>query len=120
GQVNVGKDLTVTVQFPRHPRAVSAQMELVYDPAVITTGDGSGRAAVRLDQAGAESASSSVTFRVVAKTPGTTELRLNNADVRDPPGNSGPVPVPAPPTVNIVPCPRDSCPARREALRWSS
>lgn len=103
-QADAGKEFTARVSLPVHPSAASAQFDLVYDAGLLAAdeGNGGGRAAVRLLRSDSSPAVAEIRFRVMAKTPVTTQLRIENLDVRDAAGNTLPANQPTPQTLSIV------------------
>lgn len=102
-QVGAGKEFTASISLPVHPSAASAQLELVYDAGLLAAGEGNGgRAAIRLLRSDNSPAVAEIRFRVLAKTPAATQLRIENLDVRDAAGNAVPASPPAPHALSIV------------------
>jgi general secretion pathway protein D len=102
-QAGAGKEFTASISLPVHPGAASAQLELVYDAGLLAAGEGNGgRAAVRLTRSDNGPAVAEIRFRVLAKSPAATQLRIENLDVRDAAGNTVPANQPTPHTLSIV------------------
>jgi general secretion pathway protein D len=110
-QASVGKEMMVSVTLLPHAAAASAQLELVYDPALLAPvgakgeaagGAGSGTVPLELAKSGGGVARAEARFRVIAKSPGSMQVRAENVVVRDAAGGSVPVALPLPQTVNIT------------------
>ena len=98
-----GGEITVGAAMLPHASAVSASMELVYDPALLAplgadAASANGRLTLQLARSGRD-ARSGVRFRVLAKAPTRTQLSIENAEARD--ATHGVVPVSAPPPVAV-------------------
>jgi hypothetical protein len=110
-QATLGNDFSVSVALPGGAGARRAQMEVAFDPGLLelTSGGGSeagtqapagggavvsstpGRAVVRLNAAqGGQSTEGSVRFRVIAKSPATTQVTLENVVIQDARGRAVP------------------------------
>jgi len=84
-QAAIGKEFTASVSLLVHPAAAEAQVELVYDPALLAVEgvEGSrGRAVVKLTRTGSGVAVSSIKFRVVGEAPAKTRLQLEKLVIR--------------------------------------
>jgi general secretion pathway protein D len=82
-QALLGKEFAVTVNFP--PATRSAEFDVVYDPALVTSlglpnpaEPDPGRVRLRVDNPTGQNASLSAAFRVTAKVPAVAQLQLEN------------------------------------------
>jgi general secretion pathway protein D len=105
-QASLGNEFSVSVGLPGGADVRRAQMEVAFDPGLLElaggggsdTGGGTqaatgggpvvsstpGRAVVRLNAAqGGQSTEGSIRFRVIAKSPATTQLSLENVVIQD-------------------------------------
>ena len=101
-----GSQVTVSVTLLPHPAAGTATVDLVYDPSLLAPVDADAAANGRLPLQLARSsgiARADVRFRVVAKTPATTRIALENAVVRDTAQTSLPVLPATPAPLEIAP-----------------
>lgn len=112
-EVVLGKDFSVSVGLPGGSEARRAQIEVAFDPTLLelaeessspaTTGGEAarrrgpvvsaspGRAVLRLEPAQpGQGAEGSVRFRVIAKSPATTQLTLENVVIQDARGRAVP------------------------------
>ena len=114
-QAQPGGQVTARVSMAGGTSAMSATLEIVFDPALLeyvgqpgaepTAVAGPGRVRLRLAQPGATVAgqpAAQVTFRVVAKDSVQTALRVENAEAQDNAGNPVPATAPAAQPLNIV------------------
>jgi hypothetical protein len=98
-------ELSVAVGLPALLQMSSAQMELVYDPAVLTLRGAApaatpGRHTITLTGTGGNApASASLVFQVIAKPPASTRLAIESAVVQDIGG--APLAVTLPPAVQV-------------------
>lgn len=107
-QASLGNDFAVSVAVPGGADARRAQMEVAFDPGLLELAEGGGgeastqgggpvvsstpgRAVVRLNAAqGGQSTEGSIRFRVIAKSPATTQLTLENVVIQDARGRAVP------------------------------
>lgn len=107
-QAALGNDFSVSVAVPGGADARRAQMEVAFDPSLLELAAGGGadaggqgggpvvsstpgRAVVRLNAAqGGQSTEGSIRFRVIAKSPATTQLSLENVVIQDVQGRAIP------------------------------
>lgn len=106
-QASLGNDFAVSVAVPGGADARRAQMEVAFDPGLLELAEGGGapgapgggpvvsstpgRAVVRLSAAqGGQSTEGSIRFRVIAKSPATTQLTLENVVIEDARGRAVP------------------------------
>lgn len=102
-----GSEITVSVAMLPHVSAVSATMELVYDPTLLVPvgadpAGANGRLPLQLAKSGGY-ARSDVRFRVVAKAPTRTQLSIANAAAQDAAQGAVAAGVPAPVTIELGP-----------------
>jgi general secretion pathway protein D len=102
-ETNVGKEFVVKVTLADHPNATSAELQIAYDPAVITTGSGDGTAAFKLEKTAAGPVSAEARFRVVAKEAAQVQLAIEGATVRNAAGDNLPLSLPPPRELRIAP-----------------
>ena len=111
-QASLGNDFSVSVALPGGADARRAQVEVAFDPGLLEIADGGGsesgsgaqaagggpvvsatpgRAVVRLNAGqGGQSTEGSIRFRVIAKSPATTQLTLENVVIQDARGRAVP------------------------------
>lgn len=107
-QATLGNDFSVSVAVPGGADARRAQMEVAFDPGLLELAEGGGaegqgggggpvvsstpgRAVVRLNAAqGGQSTEGNIRFRVIAKSPATTQLTLENVVIQDARGRAVP------------------------------
>ena len=107
-QAQIGKDLQVSITLPSDPRIASAQMTVLYDPAMLTPGASAGR--VRQPgwlqvTAGPSSGGASqlqLPFRVSATAPGVAQLSLDGLSLRGSGGENLPAAAAGPISVQIA------------------
>lgn len=122
-QAPVGSEFVVSVALPSGNEARLAQLDLVYDPAVVqpvrppvrpqapggvvdavpaTAPPDSGRITVRIlrPETAPTAAPAETRFRVVAKSPGQTQMRIENLAVSD--GLGSPLDAEAPPAHTLA------------------
>jgi len=102
-----GAEVTVSAAMLPHVSAVSASLELVYDPALlmpvgVDPAGANGRLPLQLARSGGY-ARSDVRFRVVARAPARTQLSIGNAAAQDATQGTVPVNVPPPVTIELGP-----------------
>ena len=122
-QASLGNDFSVSVALPGGADMRRAQMEVAFDPGLLELAEGSGaesgaqaaagggavvsstpgRAVVRLNAAqGGQSSEGSIRFRVIAKSPATTQLTLENVVIQDARGRAVPGQTAGPLSLTLV------------------
>ncbi len=104
-EANIGKEFTAGLSLLVHPRATQAELELIYDPTVLAPEGmegGDGRVTLKLARTGSAGAVLQVKFRVVAKAPGKTQLRIEKLVVSDAAGGAVPARLPVAGELGIV------------------
>jgi general secretion pathway protein D len=108
-QAVAGREFTISIGIPPGTEARVARLEIAYDPKVLQPVGGAplgeGRLAVDIQgpvAAGAPAAPTEVRFRVLATTPGATQLRVEGAGAIDFGGNPIGVVVPGTHTVSVI------------------
>jgi general secretion pathway protein D len=106
GQVSAGAEFAVNISV----QGGGGQIELVYDPALLSSlsregpGADPGRVSLRIDKSqGAAPAAVQARFRAVAKLPGPAQIAVDHAKLANDAGQDVPAELPAPLRVNIVP-----------------
>ncbi len=109
-QVAPGAEVVLTISLPAS--ASSAQLDLVYDPALLNSlsrasGEGAaadtGRTTLRFDKSQSAAASLQARFRAVAKSPADAQVAIENAKVANDAGQDMPVEIPSPHKLSIAP-----------------
>lgn len=101
-----GGEVTVTAVLLPHVAATTATMDLVYDPSLlmpvgVDAAAANGRIPLQVARSGGY-ARVEMKFRVIGKTPGTTQVSLENVAARDASQGSVPVNAPTPATIDIA------------------
>jgi general secretion pathway protein D len=102
-ETKIGADIALSLSLPPQTPAASARFDLVYDPALLApqgapAGAAPGRLNLALSRSGASGdgpQSTTVNFRAIAKSPGSTQISVENADFREEGGASIPATQPA-------------------------
>ncbi|GHC79082.1 type II secretion system protein [Pseudorhodoferax aquiterrae] len=95
-QVGIGEEFSVQLALPDGNQAITARVQLRYDPALLAPVGGAGDAGVELSSsgmAGVAAPPATVRLRVLAKAPGQAEIGFDVASAN--------LPVQAPPPVQI-------------------
>jgi general secretion pathway protein D len=105
-----GGEVVLSIALPEG--AAKAQLDVVYDPAVLNSlsregpeavAADTGRTTLRVDNAQGAVTALQARFRAVAKTPGTAQVAIENATVANAAGQDVPVDLPPPHSIAIVP-----------------
>lgn len=104
-QTRAGQDVSLNVQLPADPRLVSAQMDVVYDPAALAlkgapTDAKPGRTTITLT---GDRPAQALAFQVIGRPSGNAQVRIENILARDQAGIAIPAAPPAPVTMSITP-----------------
>ncbi len=116
-QIAMGQDFSISLGLPAVNQGVTASVEVQFDPAVLQIAGGAsqsggvpaadaGRALIEVRGptiAGAPPSSTEVRFRVIAKTPQSTQIRVGDVNAVSSVGQAVSVVAPIPHSVNILP-----------------
>jgi hypothetical protein len=110
-QVAAGSEVVINISLPNG--ASSAQIDLVYDPALLNNlsragaeaaAADTGRTTLRIDKTqGGAAATQQARFRAVAKAPATAQVAIDNATIANADGQEMPIELPPPHRINIAP-----------------